>query len=553
MADPRDSSGSIGLEGIERGPDAAAAAVAGGRESVSSDDPSLGTLRRTHRRWWHRHLDSAERQRVMTELGIRRQHHGVFRFTVMTTLSVVVAVMGLSADSAAVVIGAMLLAPMMQPVLATAASIAMALFQKSLRSFVVVVLATLWSIVLAYLLAALFVNGELPNEVTSRTAPDIRDLVVALAAGTAGAYATVRKDVSASLPGVAVAVALIPPLGAVGISLEAGNATFAWGAMLLYTTNLFAIILAGVVVFVVTGFVPPRRLATTFRHSSLVAAGVGVVVVTIALPLYSASTSAVERSEREVQALDIVSGWLGPTDRRSAPEVSFVDQRITIAVRSFDPPPDPDPLIEALQTTFGADRIVSIEWDRVDQATTTTSSPPTTTIVSDEERLATEVELIVDRWLADLDAGGRRDALSIADNVIRLDASGTVDAPSLQSLTTVLDTELDRTFEVQLTWLKRENVADEQPPTPDQVVADRVALLARDWALSRQVEVSSTSFDGSVAIVEVAGPVAPDATDLVAGISELLDPDDRVTVLFVERRDITTTTTTTPTSTTIPG
>ena len=522
-----------------------------GSGPVVDDDPSLGTHRNRRRRWWHRHLDSSERQRVMAELGIKRQDHWVFRFTVMTTLSVIVAVMGLSADSAAVVIGAMLLAPLMQPVLATAACIAMALFQKSLRSFAVVALATLWSIVLAYVLSALFVNGELPNEVTSRTAPDIRDLVVALAAGTAGAYATVRKDVSASLPGVAVAVALIPPLGAVGIALEAGNATFAWGAMLLYTTNLFAIILAGVVVFVVTGFVPPRRLASTFRRSSLVAAGVGVVVVAIALPLYSASTSAVERSEREVQALEIVSVWLGPTDRRSAPEVTFDDQRITIAVRSFDTPPDPDPLIESLQTAFGAERIVSIEWDRVDQATTTTTVAPTTTIVSDEERLAAEVESIVDSWLAELDAGGRRDALSIADNVVRLDASGTIDAPALESLTTMLDTELDQTFEVQLTWLKRESVAGQEPPTPDQVLAERISLLARDWAAAEQVEVISTSFDGRRAIVEVAGPDAPDATDLVTTLAELLDPDDQVTVLFIERRDITTTTTTT--TTTIPG
>jgi uncharacterized hydrophobic protein (TIGR00271 family) len=522
-----------------------------GRETENPDDPSLGMHRRVSRRWWHRHLDSSERQRVMAELAIKRQDHWAFRFTVMITLSVIVAVMGLSANSAAVVIGAMLLAPLMQPVLGTAACIAMALFQKSLRSFGVVVAATLWAIVLSYVLAALFVNGELPNEVTSRTAPDIRDLVVALAAGTAGAYATVRKDASASLPGVAVAVALVPPLGAVGISLEAGNATFAWGAMLLYTTNLFAIVLAGVVVFVVTGFVPPRRLAHTFRRTSAVAAVVGVVVIAIALPLYGASTAAVERSEREVDALEIVSVWLGPTDRRSAPSVSFDEQRITVAVRSFDTPPDPDPLVESLQATFGADRIVSIEWDRVDQATTTTTAPPTTTIVSDEERLASAVESIVDGWLFDLgaDAGGRRDALSIVDNVIRLDASGTIDAPSLGSLTTLLDTELDRTFEVQLTWLKRESVSGEEPPpTPDEVLADRINLLARDWATTQAVSVSSTSFDGLVAIIEVVGPVEPDASALVASISALLDPDDQITVLFVERRDITTTTTTTSTT-----
>ena len=521
---------------------------------VGSDDPSLGVHRRSTRRWWHRHLNSEERQRVMAELAIKRQEHWAYRFTVMITLSVIVAVMGLSANSAAVVIGAMLLAPLMQPVLATAACIAMALFRKSLRSFAVVALATLWAIVLSYVLAALFVNGELPNEVTSRTAPDIRDLVVALAAGTAGAYATVRKDASASLPGVAVAVALVPPLGAVGISLEAGNATFAWGAMLLYTTNLFAIVLAGVVVFVVTGFVPPRRLATTFRRTALVSAVVGVVVVAIALPLYSASTAAVERSQREVDALDIVSDWLGQTDRRSAPTVNFDDQRITVAVRSFDTPPDPDPLIASLLTTFGADRVVSIEWDRVDQATTTTSALPTTTIVSDEERLTAAVEGIVDQWLADLgaDAGGRRDALSIRDNVVRLDASGTIDAPSLASLTTLLDTELDRTLEVQMTWLKRESVSDAEPtPTPDQLVAERIGVLAREWAATQGVAVLSTTFDGVDAIIEIAGPNEPDASLVVADVTALLDADDRVTVLFTQRRDITTTTTTT--TTTIPS
>lgn len=520
-------------------------------EEAPPEDSSLGVHRARRRQWWHRHLDSGERQRVMAELAIKRPDHWAYRFAVMTTLSVIVAVMGLSADSAAVVIGAMLLAPLMQPVLGIAACIAMALFRKSLRSLGIVALATLWSIVLSYALASLFVNGELPNEVTSRTAPDIRDLVVALAAGAAGAYATVRKDVSSSLPGVAVAVALVPPLATIGISMEAGNATFAWGAILLYVTNLFAIVLAGVIVFVVTGFVPPRRLAMTFRRSSLVAAMVGVVVVAIALPLYGASTSAVERSEREVEALDLVSAWLGPTDRRSAPQVSFDGQRITVAVRSFDPPPDPETLVAGLQAAFGADKIVSIEWDRVDQATTTTTVPATTTVVSDEERVFAEVERIVDEWLTDLgpEAAGRRDGLSVLDGVIRLDASGTIDSPSLESLTSELDAELDRTYEVRMTWLKRENVTDPTPPTPDEVLAGRIDAAARSWAETRGVTVLTTSFDGVRVVIELVGPTAPDATSLVREVSDLLDPDDQVTVLFVERQDITSTTTTAPPTT----
>lgn len=539
MASSRHFTGPTGFEGTAVDDDGAPPVPDGG-------GPGIG--RRRNRQWWHRHLDSEERHRVMAELAIKRQRHWAFRFSVMVTLSVIVAVMGLSADSAAVVIGAMLLAPFMQPVLATAACLAMALFRMAARSFVVVVFATLWSIALAYLLAVFFVNGELPGEVTSRTAPDIRDLVVALAAGTAGAYATVRKDASASLPGVAVAVALVPPLAAVGVCLEAGNLTFAWGALLLYTTNLFAIVFAGFVVFVVTGFVPPRRLANTFRRSSLAAAAVGIVVIAIALPLYSASTSAVARSERELEALEIVSTWLGPTDRRSAPQVSFDEQRITVAVRSFDTPPDPEPLIASLQTTFGSDRIVSIEWDRVDQATTTV---PTTTVLSDEERLYGAVEVIVDRWLADLgaDAAGRRDALSVVDNVVRIDASGTVESPSLGSLTALLDDELDRTFEVQLTWVEREAVSDEvAAPTPDEALADRIDLVARDWAATRSVTVLSTDFDGVTAVIEIAGPEAPDASGLVADVRELVDDDDQVSVLFVQRLDISTTTTTTSTT-----
>jgi hypothetical protein len=283
------------------------------------------------------------------------------------------------------------------------------------------------------------------------------------------------------------------------------------------------------------------------------------VVVAIALPLYSASTAAVERSQREVDALEIVSDWLGQTDRRSAPTVTFDDQRITVAVRSFDTPPDPDPLISSLLTTFGADRVVSIEWDRVDQATTTTTTPPTTTIVSDEERLATAVEDIVDQWLVDLgpDAAGRRDALSISDNVVRLDASGTIDAPSLGSLTALLDTELDRTLEVQMTWVKRESVSDAEPtPTPDQLLAERIGVISRDWAAAQGVAVLSTAFDGVDVVVEIAGPNEPDASSLVADITALVDADDRVTVLFIQRRDITTTTSTTTTvvtSTSVPG
>ncbi|MGI9616294.1 MAG: DUF389 domain-containing protein, partial [Acidimicrobiales bacterium] len=126
----------------------------------------------TTRAWWHRHLEPEERRRVMDELAITRVEHWAWRFTIMLTLSVVVAVMGLSANSAAVVIGAMLLAPLMQPVLATAASLSMSLLRKSLASLFKVALATAWCIAIAYLISMLLPAGPLSNEIVSRTQPD---------------------------------------------------------------------------------------------------------------------------------------------------------------------------------------------------------------------------------------------------------------------------------------------------------------------------------------------------------------------------------------------
>ncbi len=506
------------------------------------------------RTWWHRHLEPEERQRILAELGIKRQAHWAFRFFTMLGLSVVVAVMGLSADSAAVVIGAMLLAPLMQPVLAAAACISMALFKKSLQSIGTVLVATVGAVLLSYVLAELFVTGELPNEVLSRTAPDIRDLVVALGAGTAGAYATVRKDVSSSLPGVAVAVALVPPLGAVGMSLEAGRETLAIGALLLYTTNLAAIVFAASIVFVTTGFVPPKRLRSTFRRTSLVAGVVAVVVVAIAVPLYRASRTAVENTDRQLAAQTIVQEWLGPVETadRAVPEVVFSNDRIRVRVRSFEDVIDDRPLTERLQAEFGAERIVSLEWEKPQRFTApTTTIAPTTTVPSQAQVLADDIERIVDQWLqaGDFDGVRRVDALVIGGGVVRVDASGVGDSPSLEELISLLDDELDETLEVQLTWVERRNVSAQEPePTPDEILTTRISDLTNTWATVNRVQVIGVKYDGVVAVIDVAGDLQPDATGLVRDIEAELPETATVTVLFTQRIDISTTTTTTTTT-----
>ena len=386
-------------------------------------------------------------------------------------------------------------------------------------------------------------TADLPNEGTSRTAPELRDLIVALGAGTAGAYATVRRDVSSSLPGVAVAVALVPPLGVVGIALEAGNMTFARGAMLLYTTNLAAIIFAGVVVFAATGFVPPKRLAMTFRRSALVGLLVGGVVLAIAVPLVRASRTAVEESERQIDAEAIVDDWLGNVDTSGAPGVDFVDGRIVVSVRAFDEAPDARPLIDDLHNRFGDDVPVDVEWESITRVEATTTPP--TSLPSVEEVRRNQIEAMVVRLFeVERDPPAQVEAVTVDGGFVRIDASGVGSAPSSAEIATFLSDELDEQVEVQIAWIEREIAVDELPPTPDELLQQRVTDAAAVFAAEEELRVLSVEVIAGNATVELAGLEEPDAAPLREELEQLVGEDGSVTILFVEQRDITTTTTT---------
>ncbi|MEL7155257.1 MAG: DUF389 domain-containing protein [Actinomycetota bacterium] len=490
--------------------------------------------------WWHRHLDPEERRRVMNELAMTPVEHWGWRFTVMLTLSVVVAVMGLSANSAAVVIGAMLLAPLMTPVLATAASLSMSLWPKAFVSLVRVVVATAWCIGLAYLLSMLLPNGPLPSEVQSRTQPDIRDLVVALAAGAAGSYATVRKDASAALPGVAVAVALVPPLGTIGITLEAGERDLAVGAMLLYTTNLAAIIFAGVMVFIATGFVPPRRLSNTGLQ--LLVAGViaGAVVAVIAVPLFRSSAEAVAAVQDEVKARAVVDDWLDGRDL--APQVDVDDDQVLVELRGFEAPPDDAELKEALQRQLGEVTVV-VEWVRIERATTT--APP---VLSDEEVLLKDVERVVEAWLADnsVKADGADFALehvSINDGQVRVDVAGPGNPPSVEELVERLQSELDAELPVRLNWTERETITPGASTTVPPIVLteQEMRVIVDQWAAEAGLTLDTFRYDGESALVEVTGSTEPRIYQLTADLEDVAETEIRVDVLYTERRRVTTT------------
>ncbi|MEO8540104.1 MAG: DUF389 domain-containing protein [bacterium] len=199
-------------------------------------------------------------------------------YFLLTALSCVLATLGLIVNSVAVIIGAMLVAPLMGPILGVAlASVSRrpGLYRKALISLVLGVgMAVLLSTIVAYAARNLPFGAlqEIPAEVESRGRPSVFDLAIALAGGAAGAYAALRMKGAAALVGVAIATALMPPLCSVGIGLAVDDASLARGASLLFLTNLVAIIFAALLVFAALGL-RSNRLAFTALQGVLAAAG----------------------------------------------------------------------------------------------------------------------------------------------------------------------------------------------------------------------------------------------------------------------------------------
>jgi uncharacterized hydrophobic protein (TIGR00271 family) len=227
-------------------------------------------------------------------------------FFVLTAASAIIATLGLLLNSPAVIIGAMLVAPLMSPFIAVAMGIVSGDARIIRNALTAIVQGTLVAIFLAIVSALISPLAEATPEVLSRTQPNLLDLMVALVSGVAGAYAIARKEVSAALPGVAIAAALVPPLGSVGIGVALGDVSVALGALLLYTTNLVAIVFGGAIVFLMLGIRPPQRPERRrWLRQGLIISILSLILVSI--PLGVVLYRAVDRGRIESRAQAIVT------------------------------------------------------------------------------------------------------------------------------------------------------------------------------------------------------------------------------------------------------
>jgi uncharacterized hydrophobic protein (TIGR00271 family) len=183
--------------------------------------------------------------------------------------SIFVASIGLNTNSIPVVIGAMLISPLMGPILGFGMSIAindLETLKKSLINFTVMVFL---SVLTAYLFFAFFPLREESSELLSRTKPDIRDVLIAFFGGLALIIARTKKgSISSVVFGVAIATALMPPLCTVGFGLATGKISFALGAMYLFMINTLYIVLATYIVVKLLGF-PMINYANSKRRTKI--------------------------------------------------------------------------------------------------------------------------------------------------------------------------------------------------------------------------------------------------------------------------------------------
>jgi len=175
-------------------------------------------------------------------------------YLLMNTLAAIIACYGLFANSPAVVIGAMVVAMLLGPITGVALAVVdsdMALLRKALSTLIGGIIAVMAT---AFVLGLIHRDIPLTNEIMARTAPNLLDLMIALAGGAAGAYATVSPRLSIAFVGVAIATALVPPLSSASILFARGEYQLGLGAFLLAFTNMVAIQFASSVVLWLTGF-----------------------------------------------------------------------------------------------------------------------------------------------------------------------------------------------------------------------------------------------------------------------------------------------------------
>ena len=246
-------------------------------------------------------LTIVEREEVAAD--ILAGAHPSIDFFVLILLSSGIALYGLLQNSGAVIIGAMLVAPLMSPIIA----MGMAMVRGDLKTLGTAAQTTAQGVLLAISVGAVLtflspIRGT-TDQILSRVSPNLLDLGIAFLSGAAGGYAVTRKSIAAALPGVAIAAALVPPLAVVGFGFATADLSIATGALLLFLTNLIAIVLAASLVFLALDFLSPEKQTWREVMRGLKVTAVFLVLVVLILGFVTYRTVAQQQKKQAIEAV----------------------------------------------------------------------------------------------------------------------------------------------------------------------------------------------------------------------------------------------------------
>ncbi|MGB3312657.1 MAG: DUF389 domain-containing protein [Nodosilinea sp.] len=261
------------------------------------------------------------RQDLLTESQLS------WHYLVLVVGSGIIATLGLLSNSAAVIIGAMLIAPLMLPIRGAAFGILEADRPLIRASLLALAAGSCLAVAISALLGAVTGVAQFGSEVLARTQPTLLDLGIAVTAGALAGVAKVEPKLSSTLAGTAIAVALMPPICVVGLWLGQGNLSLSFGALLLYLTNLFGITLACMLAFVLFGYSMVHRarrpLGITLLFTALLVIPLGASTLQLLQQNQleaSVKTALLDRTVtfQRVTLVDMDANWL-----TKPPEISL--------------------------------------------------------------------------------------------------------------------------------------------------------------------------------------------------------------------------------------
>jgi uncharacterized hydrophobic protein (TIGR00271 family) len=306
--------------------------------------------------------DVAKFEQKLFYEGVRSRPY-LERFFTLLILATIIATAGVLGDSTATVIGAMIIAPLMTPIMGTTTGILTGNMQRALNRFFLVIGGVVVVIVLAWLMGLLYqgvISFSDNTQITSRISPRFIDLVAALASGAAGAFCLSRDDIADSLPGVAISISLVPPLCVVGISISQGQWPAAEGAFLLFMTNFLAILLAGGAVLAILGLnsAALNTVKGTARRNAYAVIIVGVLLVSV--PLILTSQRATQQAITETLSRQAAEDWAAGTDYHIR-QVQSTGNSLYIAMLGSGDPPSTDELFSQIETAVGRPLDIDLE------------------------------------------------------------------------------------------------------------------------------------------------------------------------------------------------